>query len=172
MRTIYYVYELVDPRTNQPFYIGKGSGRRMFSHLKEATLDRAKQINRFKCAVINNIVSSGRAVIINKIQENLDEPTAYELEQVLISKYGKRCNGSGILTNITDGGDGRSNLGKIIMQHTVSGALIQTHKSLTEAGAALGINKSTICAALNGRTSLADGYRWCYWGETIKTIRR
>ena len=32
---MYYVYQLVDPRNNQPFYIGKGKGRRAKTHLWE-----------------------------------------------------------------------------------------------------------------------------------------
>jgi hypothetical protein len=30
---MYYVYELIDPRNNMPFYIGKGKGRRAKTHL-------------------------------------------------------------------------------------------------------------------------------------------
>ena len=32
----YYVYRLVDPRTLQTFYVGKGCGDRVFQHVKDA----------------------------------------------------------------------------------------------------------------------------------------
>lgn len=32
----YYVYALVDPRTDQIFYVGKGVGNRVFQHIAEA----------------------------------------------------------------------------------------------------------------------------------------
>ena len=32
----YYVYGLVDPRTSQFFYIGKGTGNRIFEHEMES----------------------------------------------------------------------------------------------------------------------------------------
>ena len=31
----YYVYRLIDPRTYQTFYVGKGKGDRVFQHVKE-----------------------------------------------------------------------------------------------------------------------------------------
>ena len=30
----YYVYLLIDPTTNKPFYVGKGQGNRIFSHVQ------------------------------------------------------------------------------------------------------------------------------------------
>ena len=35
-RLQYYVYALVDPRTDQIFYVGKGVGNRFFQHIAEA----------------------------------------------------------------------------------------------------------------------------------------
>lgn len=35
-RLQYYVYALVDPRTDQIFYVGKGVGNRVFQHIAEA----------------------------------------------------------------------------------------------------------------------------------------
>lgn len=31
----YYVYVYIDPRNGEPFYIGRGKGNRMFSHLDD-----------------------------------------------------------------------------------------------------------------------------------------
>jgi hypothetical protein len=36
----YYVYELVDPRTSRVFYVGKGRGKRMHAHEREAIIRR------------------------------------------------------------------------------------------------------------------------------------
>lgn len=31
---MYYIYALVDPINNVPFYVGKGKNKRVFSHLR------------------------------------------------------------------------------------------------------------------------------------------
>ncbi|MGB9141561.1 MAG: hypothetical protein WCB71_05125, partial [Aestuariivirga sp.] len=31
----YYVYRLIDPRYGETFYVGKGKGNRMFSHVRD-----------------------------------------------------------------------------------------------------------------------------------------
>lgn len=164
----FYVYQLIDPRTNKPFYIGKGTGNRMYRHINEAHGCRDNWTNKIKCQIINSIENSGRTVIIEKIQENLSEDDAYNTEIALISQYGKIIDGTGILSNIADGGQGKSGHGKSVQSYTITGALIQSYKSLTEAANNIGIHKSTICAALQGRSTTAGGFWWGYNGEIPK----
>lgn len=167
--TRFYVYELIDPRTNLPFYVGKGSGKRAYAHVAEAAKPRAEQVNTFKCAIINNIIGTGKTVIVKIVQSEMSETAAYSLEEELIARYGRKdaSTGEGILTNVAEGGLGGKGCGKYVCQHTLTGALIQTYRTLTEAAFNLNINKSTICAALNGRTLLAAGFRWSYLGDIL-----
>ena len=40
----YYVYGLIDPKTKEPFYVGKGKGDRALHHLSEnENINEAKQ---------------------------------------------------------------------------------------------------------------------------------
>ena len=59
----FYVYLLIDPRTDEVFYVGKGTCNRIFSHLnasikkpiKSEKLDRIREI-RCKCGEVKHIV--------------------------------------------------------------------------------------------------------------------
>ena len=84
---MYYVYELIDPRTNQPFYIGKGKGRRAKTHLWEVPETR----NRYKENKIESIRKVGLEPKIHYVVENIqDSDLAYEIESLLIKKYGRK----------------------------------------------------------------------------------
>ena len=71
-----------------PYYVGKGKDRRAF-HIRH-----------------NVPVPSNRERIL--IQEFPSEDDAIAAEIFLISYYGRKDNGTGILRNFTDGGDGTS----------------------------------------------------------------
>ena len=95
---IYYVYALIDPITNIPFYIGKGKNNRCYSHLAESE-DTTDNIYKFR--KIRSIWSAGYEVIVQKLHTDLDQDTAYSIEEELIKKYGRKIERSdGILTNI------------------------------------------------------------------------
>lgn len=95
----YYVYELIDPRSNLPFYVGKGTGNRCFVHTNYETLENTT--NPYKMNTINKIKEQNLEVVINIVEDSLDENTAYAIEESLIKRYGRKIYEiNGILTNI------------------------------------------------------------------------
>lgn len=99
-KIMYYVYQLVDPRNSQPFYIGKGKGRRAKTHLWEIPETR----NVYKENKIASIRNDGLEPIIEYVAENIiDETLAYDIESTLIKKYGRKgYDKNGTLTNICE----------------------------------------------------------------------
>jgi len=95
---MYYVYQIVDPRNNQPFYVGKGKGRRAKTHLWKIPETR----NAYKENKIADIRKSNLEPRIEYIAENIiDETLAYNIEAVLIKKYGRKgYDKNGILSNV------------------------------------------------------------------------
>lgn len=110
---IYYVYLLIDPRNNKPFYVGYGHGNRMYEHVQEAK--RSKHRN-LKLNKIRKIQSEGHDIIYNKILENISALEAKNKEIELIKHYGRFDLGTGILCNHTNGGDGVIELSKEIRE--------------------------------------------------------
>lgn len=83
-----------------PFYVGKGSG------------ERHKLWGTRNGMVGCKIKSIGKEnVKVYFLYKNLTEEQAFKHERYYISVFGRRDNGTGILTNHTDGGEGES--GKI-----------------------------------------------------------
>lgn len=99
MHDDFYVYGLVDPETNVPFYIGKGRGGRVRTHI--FFVKRGKNSgNQCKEEKIRNILLTGKEPIILFFYRNLTEETAYALETKLIISYGRvGFEPNGILLN-------------------------------------------------------------------------
>lgn len=96
---MYYIYEYVDPRTNVPFYVGKGKGNRRFNHLRETAENTD---NRRKYFIIKSLTQKGLTPIINIIEADIeDQNTAYDREDYYILKYGRiGYEENGTLTNV------------------------------------------------------------------------
>lgn len=82
--TIYYVYQLVDPRNNQTFYVGKGTGGRAWSHLNFTSGCN----NPHKDRVIRKIQSLGLEVEVRIVEEFTCEESAYQAEELMIESIG------------------------------------------------------------------------------------
>jgi hypothetical protein len=163
----YYVYALIDPETYTPFYIGKGSGSRLKTHLAEAHGSKKRWVNNLKCHKILSVESKGNNVKIKKLFTQLTEVQAFQVERNEISKWGKIIDGTGCLTNIDDGGAGGGGCPKSVVCYSPEGKRVREFVSLEEGAIFAGIHKSTVCAALNKRTKLAGGYRWAYENEEV-----
>ena len=95
----YYVYGLIDPRTNQIFYIGKGTGNRVFEHEKESL--NSPNIDKMKLKTISEINSLGLDVKKIIINSNLTETEAFAAEAALINAFNYVSDAG--LTNIVAG---------------------------------------------------------------------
>lgn len=160
---MHYVYILSSPITNQPFYVGKGSGNRMMVHEATYTYPREIRSNPIKTGTIKKIKDAGLAIIYNQILCS-SSTEAFELERKLIAQYGRRCDGSGILANIAAGGDGGNKPHVPVHQYSLDGSFIQSFASSTEAAKSSTIKVSAIRSAASLTSSLksAGGYLWSY----------
>jgi uncharacterized protein len=86
----YYVYRYIDPRNEETFYVGKGQGNRVFSHLSEAEDERksSRKVERIRA-----IWSAGKEVkqIIHRHQFR-DEQECAEAEACLIDVFPEALN--------------------------------------------------------------------------------
>ncbi len=98
---MFYVYLLIDPSTNIPFYVGKGKGKRYAVHFNPSSAGQ----NPLKDAKIRKIIERDEAVTIKQIPCDSEE-SAYKLEMQLIDLYGRLDLGTGSLTNLQGGGEG------------------------------------------------------------------
>ena len=85
----FYVYVFLR-EDGTPYYVGKGKGKRCYSN-DGRTFPRPSDTSR-----------------ILKLKQNLTEEESFKYERYYIFLYGRKDNGTGILRNLTDGGEGMS----------------------------------------------------------------
>ena len=100
----FYVYSYLR-KDGSPYYIGKGKKTRAYDfHGKHIAVPKDKSRIQF-------------------VAKNLTEQESLNFEVILISKLGRKDNGTGILRNLTNGGEGTSgyapwNKGKKLRPHS------------------------------------------------------
>lgn len=94
----FYTYAyLREDRT--PYYIGKGEGKRLYEkHKRRGQKD-------FRPKLENGSINKNRIIYLKK---NITEEEAFKHEIYMISVFGRKDLKTGILINMTDGGDGLS----------------------------------------------------------------
>lgn len=94
----FYVYAWLRPN-GEPFYIGKGRGNR----------DKApKYSNQIFMRILAKMRREGIEPSIVRLAEGLTEAESFAVECEEIAKHGRLNNRTGVLANLTDGGEGNS----------------------------------------------------------------
>lgn len=195
----FYVYVYLDPRKKcninfkninfeyEPFYIGRGKGYRKQQHLQPKKLMN----NTIKSNKILKIRKLNLEPIIITLEENISYKKSIGLEMELIEKFGRIDNKTGILTNMTDGGEGFKNvifteetkkkmsikakgtktysnngMSKIVGKYNLNGDFIQKYNSLREASEKNNTTISNISSCARGISNTAVGHIWKYLGKS------
>lgn len=92
-----YVYRLVDPRNGETFYVGKGMGNRVFSHVNCSLTngDDEEDNLSLKYKRIKEIRSAGLKTMHIIHRHNIPESAVYEVEAALIDAYPGLSNEQG-----------------------------------------------------------------------------
>ena len=106
----YYVYHLIDPTDNLPFYVGKGNGDRIYHHERAVLNGKIPNGNKLLFYKIKKVLRESLSIKYTKIKEELSSSEALQTEISEIKRYGRRNINTGILCNMTDGGDGNNGI--------------------------------------------------------------
>lgn len=182
-----YVYYLIDPDTGQPFYVGKGSGRRMYEHNRI----RNRLTNPLLKAKLCKLHKSNKPIVYEKVLINATEEEAFKKEVVAIATYGKKIDGTGILCNLTDGGEGSALMwtlerreqksksmrgkrgylpikAKPVSQFTLDGQHLTDFPSAKVASEKIkAANQSYIAQCCKGKRRSSGGFLWAYKGRSV-----
>lgn len=116
----FYVYILVDPRDSRTFYVGKGMGQRVFSHIQDAQSDRIFDSSE-KIEIIRDIFKSGNEPTVRIVCHGVSEDQAFLVERALIDVLG--------LTDLSNKVSGHGSLGRGLMSADELDAMLNQGKA-------------------------------------------
>lgn len=102
-----YLYRHIRLDKNEPFYIGIGS---------DSNYNRAYEIKKDRRNIVWSRIASKSEIEVEIMLDGLSWDNACEKEIEFIKLYGRIDNGNGILSNLTDGGEGT--IGLIVSEKT------------------------------------------------------
>lgn len=173
----------------QPFYIGKGRGSRINCHLQPKQLNQ----NTIKNNKIKSIIrETGELPLHYKIFENISFDLSNQIEINMIKHFGRINLNNGILSNMTDGGEGFKNMiftegskkkmstsryknnqtysnhgsSKIIEKYDLNDNFLDRYDSLREASEKNNLGFKNISVCCRGITKTAYGFKWKYVGSS------
>lgn len=120
----FYVYRLIDPRSGETFYVGKGQGNRVFDHAGDALVnpEETDKLNRIRA-----ILNSGLEILHIIHRHGMNERTALEVEAALIDAYPGLTN---IVGGVGNGDRGVMHANQIIQLYTAAEADLRDRRAL------------------------------------------
>lgn len=83
-----YVYRLIDPRDGETFYVGKGKGNRVFSHVNaKPHLEGDEDVTSVKLSRIHEIINAGLSVVHVIHRHGIPKEAIFEVEAALIDAF-------------------------------------------------------------------------------------
>ena len=122
----YYVYTLIDPRTETVFYVGKGKGERVFAHVK-GEIDNPSETATIN--LIRKIREEGHALKNEVMRHGMTETEAFEVESALID-YIRLPNLTNIASGIHMEERGRMSVEEVIARYSAKPITIQENAIL------------------------------------------
>lgn len=159
----YFVYTHSIVSTNQIFYVGIGT-----YHYKNRPYRAFNFHARARNFLWINIFNeNNKECIVKIILESNDLNEVYSKEIELISQYGKLIDNSGILANISDGGEFMGFKGKPIACYTRDGNFYKIFEDVKSATLEFNISRDAIYASLNNDKISVHNYIFRYVDKKI-----